>query len=677
MFGRLVKQFGERLDKLNKQISTLKNDGRFATLEQRLAALESDGRVGGLDERLSKLECDPRINELTQLLLTLEQEVRVGDLPQRLSALETDGRFAGLERRLATLEGELAQRLSAIESDSRVAELAQRLSALKSDGRVSSLERRIPALDDLEQRISSVERGFTAGPSRRSYSMEAEDLLLETVLCAALGHQTHSGGTYLDIGAGHPVSYSNTFYFYERGWSGICVEPNPDHHALYAIYRPRDKALNIGLGTQSETRCYHRFKQPLINGFYGQELVNRYISAGETYLGHSNVPCRSTREFLREHNPGPVDLLNIDVQILETEILAAWDWEACSPKLICVKNHAVNIKSMLDTEVASILERAGYTVVCRGRFSAIFVANENLERSHSLNLDHAHKERSIGQGKVRTRSRRNNSEPTQSSLEAIPGSRSLGRFIQEPKLELVKEDVLNALRVVDQILHASDEEIANREFLLQCLLDYGIPIMTSDIFLPWAKCMKQSGFGMLQFPTEFIDCLKILTNLNVKTAIEIGAFRGGSSYFMAAVLQRVCPEFELVMVDVQDSLLGFEEFSQKLTLRKAVPMTSGDFKGKVFDFVFIDGDHSYSGAMRDFLNVGKYANLAMAFHDIHGHEFDELEGGTVRAWGEIKGKFSRTHEVYEFAHSVKRSLGIGLVVRTTKQPPFNLNSAED
>lgn len=34
-------------------------------------------------------------------------------------------------------------------------------------------------------------------------------------------------GTFLDIGAWHPTKFSNTRALYERGWSGVLVEPSP------------------------------------------------------------------------------------------------------------------------------------------------------------------------------------------------------------------------------------------------------------------------------------------------------------------------------------------------------------------------------------------------------------------------------------------------------------------
>jgi len=45
--------------------------------------------------------------------------------------------------------------------------------------------------------------------------------------------QNKTDGCFLDIGAFHPKSLSNTRALYERGWGGVFVEPNPSQNALF------------------------------------------------------------------------------------------------------------------------------------------------------------------------------------------------------------------------------------------------------------------------------------------------------------------------------------------------------------------------------------------------------------------------------------------------------------
>lgn len=189
----------------------------------------------------------------------------------------------------------------------------------------------------------------------------------------------HTPGTYLDIGAAHPIDHSNTYKFYCAGWRGICVEPNPDFFSLYRSLRPEDRAYNVGIMDRSALLKYHRFTEPLINGFFDQDLVEAHKSRGETYLGETNVKCVSIQDFLATEVAGKeIDLLNIDVETLDATILANWDWSICRPKVVCAEIHTSTIRTMLDTDVAKILEAAGYNAVSRGWMSTIFVDNALL-----------------------------------------------------------------------------------------------------------------------------------------------------------------------------------------------------------------------------------------------------------------------------------------------------------
>ena len=60
-----------------------------------------------------------------------------------------------------------------------------------------------------------------------SYSQNLEDYHL------SLAFAGQATGTYIDVGAGHPIADNVSFWFYERGWQGIVVEPQPELVALY------------------------------------------------------------------------------------------------------------------------------------------------------------------------------------------------------------------------------------------------------------------------------------------------------------------------------------------------------------------------------------------------------------------------------------------------------------
>src|ERR1700721_175354 len=73
-----------------------------------------------------------------------------------------------------------------------------------------------------------------------SYAQNCEDVLLHRVFG---GQET---GFYVDVGAFDPVDGSITKAFYDRGWSGINVEPGSLFADLVAA-RPRDVNLQMAV----------------------------------------------------------------------------------------------------------------------------------------------------------------------------------------------------------------------------------------------------------------------------------------------------------------------------------------------------------------------------------------------------------------------------------------------
>ncbi|MBN9047002.1 MAG: class I SAM-dependent methyltransferase [Rhizobiales bacterium] len=224
-------------------------------------------------------------------------------------------------------------------------------------------------------------------------------------------------------------------------------------------------------------------------------------------------------------------------------------------------------------------------------------------------------------------------------------------------------DIEKAMLVVRRILSSSDTEFHSRSFILDQVRQYGLFFSGWSLlskFVEWQNC---SQFGLLQYPTEFADFAMEVAKLNIDDAIEIGVYYGASSFFLAAMLQRANKKSTYHMVDIADRIPAINEFKSLLNLEVHIPATSDDFKGKEFDFVFIDADHSYEATLRDYLNLGQFAKKAVAFHDICGHEYDHLSGGTVRFWKDFRDSNATEMRIVQFTHSPTEWMGIGLGVK--------------
>lgn len=186
------------------------------------------------------------------------------------------------------------------------------------------------------------------------------------------------------------------------------------------------------------------------------------------------------------------------------------------------------------------------------------------------------------------------------------------------------ELINNQISVLNEILNANDEQISSIEWIKNKIKEYGVyPLKeTTNTSVFWTQ------WGILQVIDEFAHFCKFISQKRFESVIEIGVYKGRSSYFMCALLTRINPNLRYICVDIVDWMDSFDEFHKILpSIEKCIPNTSYDFKDISFDMVFIDADHSYDSTMQDYLNVGSKSKKLTVFHDIYAHEYDDLNGG--------------------------------------------------
>jgi FkbM family methyltransferase len=160
-----------------------------------------------------------------------------------------------------------------------------------------------------------------------SYTQNLEDYHL----WQALGGK--QSGFYIDIGAGHPIADNVSFWFYERGWAGLCVEPQHDLARLYAHIRPRDRVLEGLVGRTSGMTDFH-----IVDRLHGFSTTVKTHAEGARQFGAAHrtvqMPIVTLAELCERHGVGEIDFLKIDVEGAEADVLMGNDWQRYRPKVI-------------------------------------------------------------------------------------------------------------------------------------------------------------------------------------------------------------------------------------------------------------------------------------------------------------------------------------------------------
>lgn len=174
---------------------------------------------------------------------------------------------------------------------------------------------------------------------RKSYSQQGEDLIIDQLLINKEGETGFCGetGFYVDVGAHDPTRFSNTKRFYDKGWSGINIDPNPVLIRKFETQRKRDRNLALGIGIKEGALAFYEFFPSTISTISSKEAVS-YKRTGFKLISKNKVPVRTLRSVLKEYSKGKkIDFLSIDTEGTDLEVLQSNDWNNFKPKVICVE----------------------------------------------------------------------------------------------------------------------------------------------------------------------------------------------------------------------------------------------------------------------------------------------------------------------------------------------------
>lgn len=168
-------------------------------------------------------------------------------------------------------------------------------------------------------------------PFLRSYSQRFEDVIIDDIL----GNK--KVGTYLDIGAYDPRCLSNTKRFYDRGWRGCNVEPNPVRFKCFPQKRPEDINLNVGLSDSAGTLTYYDVV-PNVFSTFSEARARELKEQGARINAEIEIPVITMKDVFVEYlNQATVDFCTIDTEGMDLAILKGNDWSRFRPRVLCVE----------------------------------------------------------------------------------------------------------------------------------------------------------------------------------------------------------------------------------------------------------------------------------------------------------------------------------------------------
>ena len=190
------------------------------------------------------------------------------------------------------------------------------------------------------------------------YSQNFEDVMLERCF-ADIDH-----GYYIDVGAQHEEYDSVTKYFYDKGWSGINIEPLPEWCQSFN-HRERDIVIQCAAGSENKVLKINAVPNTGLSSL--SPINTKCIEEAGMQLEEREIQVRTLNSILEslEIKKKKFEFLKIDVEGFELEVFKGVDLFMYRPKIILCEVTQPNSQEFVGEyeEICKVVEMQGYKKV--------------------------------------------------------------------------------------------------------------------------------------------------------------------------------------------------------------------------------------------------------------------------------------------------------------------------
>jgi FkbM family methyltransferase len=206
-----------------------------------------------------------------------------------------------------------------------------------------------------------------------SYAQNFEDVLLNRVF------KGKTKGFYIDVGALHPTFDSITKAFYDRGWSGINIEPIKEKYNIFQKERLRDINLNIALSnSEGNLEFFQVLGQPG-NSTLNKEIAYAIAQEKGFDISRYTVVVKTLADICKEYVNEKIDFLKIDVEGLEEQVVLGGNWEIFRPSILVIETTLPNTNIRCENNIPVFLKNKAYEHVFFDGINDYYIAEESID----------------------------------------------------------------------------------------------------------------------------------------------------------------------------------------------------------------------------------------------------------------------------------------------------------
>lgn len=216
---------------------------------------------------------------------------------------------------------------------------------------------------------------------RESFSQSYEDIISESILLSICKRHNISMDSmmYIDIGANHSISTSNTYLFYKKyNMYGILLEANPLLCAELRSFRKKDITINaVVVNNNNQTSKFYISNRHEISSL-SKDFIDAWgkLSNGlahiESEIELPNIRINDIFKIARNR----VGILSIDIEGMDKDIILDLDI-IYRPIIIIIEPSDFFITSN-SSEIISIMENRNYNLSAITDVNLVFIDKNML-----------------------------------------------------------------------------------------------------------------------------------------------------------------------------------------------------------------------------------------------------------------------------------------------------------
>lgn len=204
-----------------------------------------------------------------------------------------------------------------------------------------------------------------------SYSQEGEDLILNRIF------PLNKKGFYVDVGAHHPKRFSNTHFFYKRGWRGINIDAMPGSMNAFKKIRKKDINIEVPIFDDKKLLTFFAFNDPALNGFSKKISEERDKLKDYKIVFTKQIETTTLESVLDRNLPKDqhIDFLSIDVEGLDFNVLLSLNIEKYRPQIILIEIVNICLDEIKNEPIYEFFMKHNYVLISKTANTVFFQDN--------------------------------------------------------------------------------------------------------------------------------------------------------------------------------------------------------------------------------------------------------------------------------------------------------------